>query len=199
MRIGLRLRSVIGALTYGVYSWSIISPIDIFATTVAGGGNKAYSSVGQPGGLIQNFSRNEQQQLVAAITRFLLRTSKNFSKLGQDVWRYLMRAWLGVAQHVSPALLAPDFDVFCGLVSWPEHVKQWRSIAPNAGVRAFGVSQEMDEVCRSIACGQVLLMLVMVYCVVAPADRLPGGRISQGLIGLFVIVPYLALAGDLFW
>lgn len=108
--------------------------------------------------------------------KILIADKVNFSKLGQDVWRYLMQGGSVLLSTLSWALLVPILTYFL-LVSWPEHVKQWRQLLPKRWRAGFWrVSQEMDEVLSQYMRGQVLLMLSLaVYYAVTPADRPTGG------------------------
>ena len=117
----------------------------------------------------------------------------NFSKLGQDVWRYLMQGGSVLLSTLSWALLVPILTYFV-LVSWPEHVKQWRQLLPKRWRSGFWrVSQEMDEVLSQYMRGQVLLMLSLAvyYAVALKLIGLQVGIPVGILTGLFVIVPYL--------
>ena len=121
---------VLLALTFMVFiPWPIISSqLDVLQQKLPEVVAKAHRLL-VSSGLLQNFfpemnSSNWLQQL-----QDLIADKVNFSKLGQDVWRYLMQGGSVLLSTLSWAVLVPILTYFV-LVSWPDHVKQWRQLLP---------------------------------------------------------------------
>ena len=190
----IALSVVILALTFMVFiPWPIISSqLNILQQKLPEVVAKLHYMLANSG-LIQNFfpemnSSNWLQQLQDFIA-----DKVNFSKLGQDVWHYLMQGGSVLLSTLSWALLVPILTYFV-LVSWPDHVKQWRQLLPKRWRAGFWrVSQEMDEVLSQYMRGQVLLMLSLAvyYAVLLKLIGLQVGIPVGILTGLFVIIPYL--------